>query len=68
MSCNGAWLGCRPDQTLASGALFDDGGEAAEVAAAAAASIIVNAALFAPGRLLYVRLVEGGVDDGTSTF
>jgi hypothetical protein len=47
---------------------FDDAGEAAEVAAAAAAGDIVDVVLFAPGRLLYVKPVDEGVEDAEQHF
>jgi hypothetical protein len=47
---------------------FDDAGEAAEVAAAAAAGDIVDAVLLAPGRLLYVKPVDEGVEDAEQHF
>jgi hypothetical protein len=47
---------------------FDDAGEAAEAAAAAAAGDIVDAALFAPGRLLYVKPIDDTVADEQHRF
>lgn len=47
---------------------FDDAGEAAEAAAAAAAGDIVDVALFAPGRLLYVKPVDESVAEDKQKF
>lgn len=47
---------------------FDDAGEAAEVAAAAAAGDIVDAVLFAPGRLLYVKPIDETVAEEDHKF
>jgi hypothetical protein len=47
---------------------FEDTGEAAEVAAAAAAGQFVDVVLYAPGRLLYVRPVDEGVDEEQQRF
>lgn len=47
---------------------FDDAGEAEEAAAAAAAGDIVDVALFAPGRLLYVKAVDEGAEEAQQHF
>jgi hypothetical protein len=47
---------------------FDDAGEKAEAVAAVAAGDIVDAVLYAPGRLLYVKPVDEGVAEEQQRF